>query len=75
MLEAHPDNAKALFRRGVASIHLNKTEQAEWDLTRAQEINPGGNIHNSPLIHYVAVTLLYSIIMKGTKVLILGAGR
>ena len=48
MLEAHPDNAKALFRRGVANIHRNKTEQAEWDLTRVQEINPGGNIYNSP---------------------------
>ena len=40
VLEAHPDNAKALFRRGTACIHLNLIDKAKCDLTRAQEITP-----------------------------------
>lgn len=42
VLAAQPDNAKALFRRGVANMNLNKTEDAECDLRRAQEISPEG---------------------------------
>ena len=40
VLESQPDNAKALFRRGTACIHLNLMDKARCDLTRAQEITP-----------------------------------
>ena len=43
VLDVQPDNAKALFRRGVANMNLNKIEQAESDLRRAQEISPEGS--------------------------------
>ena len=40
VLCAEPNNPKALFRRGTASIHLQRFEEAEIDLKRAEELTP-----------------------------------
>merc|ERR1711924_20929 len=39
-IELHPQNVKALFRRGVAHAGLNNQENARKDLSRAMELDP-----------------------------------
>lgn len=50
VLQVQPDNAKALFRRGRACIHLNKVVEAKSDLKRALEINPDSKNHRNMAI-------------------------
>ena len=42
VLAADPNNTKALFRRGTACVHLNRYEDAEKDLKRAEGLSPTG---------------------------------
>ena len=41
VLELSPGNAKALYRRGLAALRRHNPEQAEEDLARCVELNPG----------------------------------
>lgn len=40
VLKVQPDNVKALFRRGVARIHMGSPEEALSDFNRVQELDP-----------------------------------
>lgn len=42
MLQFDPSNAKAVYRRGVAYLNLNRIDEAVADLLRASELNPKG---------------------------------
>jgi len=42
-LQLQPENAKALFRSGVAKLNLNRLEGAEEDLKKAETLDPEGN--------------------------------
>ena len=42
VLELQPENAKALFRRGVANMNLNNMDRAENDLKKAETLDPEG---------------------------------
>lgn len=43
VLQLQPENAKALFRSGVAKLNLNRLEGAEEDLKKAETLDPEGN--------------------------------
>jgi len=40
VLAINPDHAKAMFRKGAALLAMNKCEEAEEALTKAQELSP-----------------------------------
>ena len=42
VLKLEPKNIKALFRSGVVKLNLNRLEEAEEDLKKAEELDPDG---------------------------------
>ena len=42
MLKLDPKNSKALFRSGVVKLNLNRLEEAEEHLKKAEELEPEG---------------------------------
>ena len=42
VLKLEPKNSKALFRSGVVKLNLNKLEEAEEHLKKAEELEPEG---------------------------------
>lgn len=65
VLDGDPDNAKALFRRGTAYIHLNRPEDAQRDLTRAQTLTPESNythLSNCGLVIIIIMRMVYVLI-------------
>lgn len=69
VLQVQPDNAKALFRRGRACIHLNKVVEAKSDLKRALEINPDSKNRRNMAIKSHIYTYAGSGIKKELAVL------
>lgn len=59
MLEIHPQNVKALYRRGVARLNLNQLDKAESDLKRAGELDPEGRARVSKPHWQVGVGRLF----------------
>ena len=42
VLKLEPKNTKAIFRSGVVKLNLNRLEEAEEDLEKAEELDPDG---------------------------------
>lgn len=42
VLKLEPKNTKAIFRSGVVKLNLNRLEEAEEDLKKAEELDPDG---------------------------------
>jgi len=59
VLQADGNNSKALYRRGVARLHLGWLDGAEEDLMSAKSSNPKGKFWITSS-HYIGGMLVYA---------------